>query len=126
MIAICVILSATLLGCQTYDGNYSFANFRTLVHSDAPLPAKIAGAPFLLIPETLLSPVTAYLDAADHPPSTNGHVHWSYLGTRTLMYADMHDVTKLFGVLLTAAVDTIWFPITGTVDIIHSLGSGEG
>jgi len=119
-----VVLFAVLPGCRSIEGEYSFANTRDLIVSDTPVPVRWAASPFTYIPEWITLPISSYIDSSNTPPrSADGHVYWSYAGTRTLLRSDLNNFYKVTGFPWMAFVDTLWFPIAGVVDLGYVLSN---
>ncbi len=119
---ICVLLVASV-GC-TYGRYYTFANSRKLMESNAPNVTKVCFVVFVLIAETLWSPVTVYIDSGDYMEDKD-HVYLSYIGMQTLLGSDMPVFYKVMGSILTAPIDTVWFPVAGTIDTFYALSRDE-
>ena len=114
-------------GCASYNPKYesycTYANTRKLVDVDQYPAYKIAWAPLMFIPETIASPVTCYIDAANNPPvSKDQHVYLTYVGFRTIRNAMALNDNKVrkpvmcVALGLIAVVDTVWFPVAGLID----------
>lgn len=120
-------VAVALSGCANYNpkynGYYSFAQTRKIVDSKTYPVFKMVFAPLIFIPETVASPVTAYMDSAQHPPeSDDGHVYLSYVGFRTMRNAQ--ETSAAHGTLFVAQslvtiVDTLWFPVAGVMDTAY-------
>lgn len=126
------ILAATLVlliagpGCAAYQGNYSFATTRKFLNSDVPSVTKAAFSPLVIVVEWFASPVTAYMDAFHQAKQEEGHVYLSYIGVRTLSQSHRLDPPyKIFAGILVAPIDTLCFPIAGTIDTIYVLAVGS-
>lgn len=121
------LLVFLLAGCANYnpkyENYYTYAQTRKVVDSPTLPVYKTVFAPIIFIPETLASPVTAYMDSSIHPPeSRDGHVYLSYIGLKTMSRAmDDPSAGPIMGVALglVTLVDTIWFPVAGTMDTIY-------
>ena len=113
-----------VLGCS-FNDYYTFANTRKLLESNAPGITKVGFAPVIAVQETIVSPVTIYLDTANYTTDKD-HVYLSYLGMQTVIASDMHGVYKALASLMILPVDSIWFPIAGTVDTIWAINTMEG
>ena len=107
-----------------YKNQYTFANTRKLLDSDAPTMTKAFFAPLVCLGEGVWAPVASYIDAK-HNATDEDHVYLSYIGTRTLITQDMNPVYKFVGGLFVATVDTLWFPIGGTMDTYYVLTQSE-
>lgn len=121
LLALAACLATT--GCS-YKGAMTYGPTRKLLESDAPGATKVGMAPFLLITDSVLAPVTAYIDAGQgvgRKESASGHVYWSFIGARTLINSDIDDPLKIPGVLFTFPVDLVWFPISGVADTAYVL-----
>ena len=119
-------LSLALLLCSgcAYKNQYTFANTRKLIDSDAPMATKSFFAPLVCLGEGIWAPVAAYIDAKDYATGID-HVYLSYIGTRTLLDQDMNPIYKFVGGWFVAAVDTAWFPVAGTMDTFYALTRKE-
>ena len=83
-------------------------------------------APLWFIPETIASPVTSYMDAANHPPESSDadhHVYMSYVGYKTMKNAmELDNDTMSSKPVMTVSwcvitlVDTAWFPVALIID----------
>ncbi|MHC4516043.1 MAG: hypothetical protein ACYS5W_20425, partial [Planctomycetota bacterium] len=82
-------------------------------------------APLVCLGEGIWAPAAAYIDARNNAREVH-HVYLSYIGTRTLFDQDMNVFYKILGSVFVASVDTIWFPIGGTMDTFYALTRSEG
>ena len=118
---------SVMAGCANtypYRGYCTYAATRKLLEDESAIVVtKAIGAPFLSIPETLYSPVTAYIDSSKHPPRSkrDNHVYLSYIGLRTIKNSDLPTPYKAFSGAFSTIIDTMWFPIAATVDVIYSI-----
>ncbi len=125
--AITVTLLLLVCGCASYNPKYesycTYANTRKLVDVDQYPAYKIVWAPLMFIPETIASPVTCYVDAANNPPvSKDKHVYLTYVGFRTMKNAVALNDNKVrkpvmyVALGISAVVDTVLFPVAGLID----------
>lgn len=123
-LVLAVVLLAVLPGCQSFEGEYSFANTRILMASDTPVPLRWAASPFVYIPEWITFPISTYIDSTNTPPrSEDGHVYWSYAGTRTMLRSDLNNFYKVTAFPWIAFLDTLWFPLGGVVDLVYTISN---
>ncbi len=120
VLSLVLVLSS---GCA-YKNQYTFANTRKLLDSDAPTMTKAVFAPLVCLGEGVWAPVASYIDAK-HNARDENHVYLSYIGTRTLITQDMNPIYKFVGGLFVATVDTVWFPVGGTMDTYYVLTQSE-
>ncbi len=120
VLSLVLVLSS---GCA-YKNQYTFANTRKLLDSDAPTMTKAVFAPLVCLGEGVWAPVASYIDAK-HNARDENHVYLSYIGTRTLITQDMNPIYKFVGGLFVAFVDTLWFPVGGTLDTYYVLTQSE-
>lgn len=113
------LLLVSVSGCAHGD-YYTFANTRKLLESDALAITKIAFVVPLAISETVITPATSYMDAVEYS-SEKDHVYLSYLGMQTLVNSEMHGLYKLMAGTVILPVDTLWFPVAGTVDTAYAI-----
>ena len=118
---ICLALLATTCGC-THTGYATFANTRKLLESEALGVTKVGFAPFVGAVDMVATPLTTYLDAAQ-APRDEGHVYVSYLGMQTIVRAEMNPLYKLLAGFMILPVDTVWFPVGGTIDTIYAVNA---
>ena len=116
VLSLVLILSA---GCA-YKNQYTFAATRKLLDSEIPTVTKAVFAPLVCLGEGIWAPVASYIDASNESEDVD-HVYLSYIGTRTLIGQDLNPIYKFVGGLFVAVVDTVWFPIGGTMDTYHGL-----
>jgi len=125
------IVAGTLLllicGCASYNPKYqsyyTYAQTRKIVDTPTYPAFKVVWAPLMFVPETIVSPVTSYMDAANHPPeSQDKHVYMTYVGYRTMRNAMALNDDKVGKPVMYVAwgfitlVDTVWFPVAGLID----------
>ncbi len=121
--AIAVAVASLLLTACSHNGIYTFGPTRKLVESSAPGPTIVTFSPFLAIGDCLMSPVTAYMDAANESGLDQPHEYLSFIGTRTIHRSDLAGGYKLGAFPLTTLIDLIWFPIGGIIDTSHALAN---
>jgi hypothetical protein len=120
-LSLVLMLSA---GCA-YKNQYTFSATRKLLDSDAPTATKAVFAPLVCLGEGVWAPVASYIDAKRDAKDAD-HVYLSYIGTRTLIGQDLNPIFKFVGGIFVATVDTIWFPIGGTMDTYYALTQPTG
>jgi hypothetical protein len=109
-------------GCATYEGYTTYGSTRKLLNSKAPTVAKAAFSPIVFIPDTVVSPFTSYLDSVAHAPeSSDSHVYLSYVGLRTMKRCNIDSPLMVLAGAMVMIVDTVWFPIAGSVDTVYVL-----
>ena len=119
------LLLLMVCGCACYNPQYetycTYAQVRKIADSDTYPAFKVVWAPLMFVPDTCLIPVTAYVDAANHPPvSKDKHVYLSYVGFRTMRNAyygpKVNRGFMCVAQVFTAILDTAWFPVAGIID----------
>jgi hypothetical protein len=122
-LSILALSLSLLVGCA-YQGHYSFTGTRKLLDSDAPVATRIVFSPFVMVMDSLASPVTAYMDAASHAPEER-HLYVSFVGLRELWGSDLGIGYAALGTLFVAPIDLAWFPVAGTIDTTYALTSED-
>ena len=122
-LSLCIVLLSTTIGCA-YKGTYTFANTRKLLESDTLGVTKVCASPFVGSYDMVVAPVTIYMDAVEN--TGENYEPLSYLGLQTLIASDMHSLYKLLAGIMVFPVDTVFFPVTGTIDTFHALARPAG
>ena len=123
------LIAGTLLllvcGCACYNPQYetycSYAQARKVADSDTYPAFKVIWAPIMFVPDTIILPVTGYVDAVNHPPeSQDKHVYLSYVGFRAMRNAyygpNVSRALMCVAQGFMIVVDTAWFPVAGLID----------
>lgn len=117
-----ICLATLVSGCATVDGYTTYGNTRKILKSNAPAIQKAVFSPILFVPDTAVSPLTSYIDSVAHAPeSADKHVYLSYVGLRTMTRCGIDSPLMVLAGTIVMIVDTVWFPIAGTVDTIYVL-----
>lgn len=129
-ILLCVLAAFVICGCSStypYKGKadrpyYTFAATRKLLEDENNIAlTRTVASPFLMLPETFYSPVTAYIDSTRNAPKSDGHVYLSYVGTRTILHSSLEKPYRYTSCVFACMVDTLWFPVAAVADVIYSI-----
>ncbi|MHC4845951.1 MAG: hypothetical protein ACYTCU_07295 [Planctomycetota bacterium] len=123
LLALALFIGTT--GCA-YNQHRNFGATEKWVGSDVDYVTKVTGTFFLSLGDSILSPVTMLCDQVARDPQYHPeHKYYSYSGSRTIARSDMglgYQWMTMFPALI---IETVWFPITGLVDMVTVLGFGD-
>jgi hypothetical protein len=112
-------------GCF-YNGHRNMGATEKWVGSDINYVPKIIGTPFIAIVDAIIGPATMAWDQIVYDPQYHpNHKYFSYAASRTIGRSGMGMGYSWLATIPSIIIDTVWFPLTGLIDLVWVLGFGE-
>jgi hypothetical protein len=109
-----------------YNGHRTMGATEKLVASDVNHVAKIGGTFFVSLGDSILAPAEMLVDQVVYDPQyVPEHKYFSYAGSRTIARSDMGLGYQWMSSIWSVIIETLYLPITGTVDLVGILAFGD-
>jgi hypothetical protein len=109
-----------------YDNHACMGMTEKWTHSDVNYVTKIIGTPIIAIVDSIIAPFTGLCDELDPPSYVPDHEYLSYVGSRVIGRSTMGDGYKWISSVPSIVIETVWFPLTGLVDLFTVLFDDTG
>lgn len=124
-LALVMFLGLASSGCL-YNGHRTMGATEKIEASDVNFVTKIGGVFFVSLGDSIIAPAEMIVDQTFiEPPYHPEHRYLSYAGTRTVARSDMGLGYQGMASVWSLVVETIYLPVTGTIDLVSILALGH-
>jgi len=119
-----LLLSATI-GCK-YDDHRNMGATEALANSNLNYWTKPVGVLVVSVGDAVFSPFTMASDQMSSERYHQDHKYFSYAGSRAIARSNMGLEYQAIASFPTILIETLFLPITGTIDVITAINSDDG